>query len=315
MESPMEFWGVEVKVGQTVKVDPMDPVGAYIHISQVALGESKKEKANEPVVLYLKVGDKKIVLGTLKRDDIPHLSLDLVLDSDSELSHSSKSATVFFCGYKVLTDEGNMSDFSDSEEEEDEPVLNAKENGKPEIKAEDAKVTKPSKPVSVTAASAKLVKTEPTKEEEDDSDSDESDDEIGGDDESGSSDEMDEDSDGDEESDEEHEETPVKKVVQGKKRPNESASKTPVSSKKSKTATPEKTGWANWGFPITCSNVKKNVHVATPYPTKKVGKTPNNATKGQSPKSTGQLTCGSCKKSFINEAGLQQHKKAKHGGQ
>ena len=95
--------GVEVKVGQTVKVDPMDPVSAYIHISQVALGEAKKEKANEPVVVYVKVGDQKIVLGTLKRDDIPHLSLDLVLDSDSELSHSSKTASVFFCGYKVLT--------------------------------------------------------------------------------------------------------------------------------------------------------------------------------------------------------------------
>jgi nucleophosmin 1 len=34
----------------------------------------------------------------------------------------------------------------------------------------------------------------------------------------------------------------VLKVEQGKKRANESASKTPVSSKKSKNATPEKTG-------------------------------------------------------------------------
>ena len=32
------------------------------------------------------------------------------------------------------------------------------------------------------------------------------------------------------------------KVDQGKKRPNESAAKTPVSAKKAKTATPEKTG-------------------------------------------------------------------------
>ena len=95
--------GVEVKVGQTVTVDPMDPVDSYIHISQVALGEAKKDKPNEPVVLYLKVGEQKIVLGTLSRDGIPHLSLDLVLDSDSELSHTSKSASVFFCGYKVLT--------------------------------------------------------------------------------------------------------------------------------------------------------------------------------------------------------------------
>jgi len=99
------FWnlGTEVKVGETAKLDPRT-LNAYIHISQVALGEAKKEKANEPVVLYVKVGGgQKIVLGTLKRDDIPHLSLDLVLDDESELSHSSKTASVFFCGYKVLT--------------------------------------------------------------------------------------------------------------------------------------------------------------------------------------------------------------------
>jgi len=41
---------------------------------------------------------------------------------------------------------------------------------------------------------------------------------------------------------------------------------------------------------------KKNVHVATPYPTKKGAKTPKSATKGQSPNSAGQLSCGPCKK-------------------
>ncbi|BAT90469.1 hypothetical protein LR48_Vigan08g142600 [Vigna angularis] len=297
MDSPMEFWGVEVKVGQNVKVDPMDPVSAYIHISQVALGEAKKEKANEPVVVYLKVGDQKIVLGTLKKDDIPHLSLDLVLDSDSELSHSSKSASVFFCGYKVLTDDGNISDFSDSEEEEEALPLKGQDNGKPVTKAEGAKVTKPSKPASVKGASVKQIKTVDPKKE-DDSDSDESDDELAGNDES-DSDEMDDGSDSDEESESE-EETPAKK---GKKRQNESASKTPISSKKAKTATPEKT------------DGKKSVHVATPYPMKKGGKTPKNVTKVQSPTSAGQLSCGSCKRNFANEDGLQQHKKAKHGGQ
>ncbi|KAL2989873.1 hypothetical protein AAZX31_11G163800 [Glycine max] len=292
MDAPMEFWGVEVKVGQTVTVDPMDPVDSYIHISQVALGEAKKEKPNESVVLYLKVGEQKIVLGTLSRDGIPHLSLDLVLDSDSELSHTSKSASVFFCGYRVLTGTSggnNASDFSDSEEDE-ELALEGQDND------EGAKVTKPSKPVPKIGAPAKTA--DPKKDEGDDSD-DESDDDLAGEDEFGSSDEMDDDSDSDEESDEE---TPAKKVDQGKKRPNESAAKTPVSAKKAKTATPEKT------------NGKKNVHVATPHPSKKGGKTPN-STKGQSPSSAGQLSCASCKKSFTNEVGLQQHKKAKHGGQ
>lgn len=120
--------GVEVKVAQTVKVDPADPIDGYIHVSQVwiswliiftlssaaccciltcfclqvALGEAKKDKASEPVVLYLKVDGQKLVLGTLSRDDFPHLSLDIVLDKESELSHNSKTASVYFCGYKVI---------------------------------------------------------------------------------------------------------------------------------------------------------------------------------------------------------------------
>ncbi|KAE9587987.1 putative histone deacetylase [Lupinus albus] len=97
----MEFWGTEVKVGEVVKVDP-EEIEAYVHLSQAALGESKKDKANEPVVLHLKVGDQKIVLGTLSRDKIPQTTLDVVLDKEFELSHSSKSSSVFFCGYKAL---------------------------------------------------------------------------------------------------------------------------------------------------------------------------------------------------------------------
>ncbi|KAK7261253.1 hypothetical protein RIF29_27561 [Crotalaria pallida] len=100
----MEFWGTEVKVGETVKVDP-EEFEAYVHLSQAALGESTK-KANEPVVLFLKVGEQKLVLGTLSRDKIPQTSLEVVLDKEFELSHNSKSSSVFFCGYKaVIPDE------------------------------------------------------------------------------------------------------------------------------------------------------------------------------------------------------------------
>lgn len=70
--------------------------------SQVALGEIKKDKSIEPVVLYLKVADQKLVLGTLIKDSIPHLALDIVLDKESELSHNSKTASIYFSGYKVL---------------------------------------------------------------------------------------------------------------------------------------------------------------------------------------------------------------------
>ncbi|XLS89921.1 hypothetical protein HN51_065929 [Arachis hypogaea] len=46
--------GVEVKPGDCVKIDELEVANAYIHISQVALGEaSKNEKSKEPVVVYL----------------------------------------------------------------------------------------------------------------------------------------------------------------------------------------------------------------------------------------------------------------------
>ncbi|MCF6814759.1 hypothetical protein L3H39_11115, partial [Corynebacterium sp. MC-16] len=180
-------------------------------------------------VLYLKVGQQKFVLGTLSREKIPQISLELVLEKEFELSHSSKSASVHFCGYKAFYDAGDDSEedeFTDSEE--DVPLLKA-ENGKPETKAEELKVPESKKAVAKASASAKQVKiVEPKKDNEEDSDDDSDED-----DDFGSSDEEmeDADSDSDDESGDEDDEeaTPPKKVDLGKKRPNESASKTPVS--------------------------------------------------------------------------------------
>ncbi|XP_057457885.1 histone deacetylase HDT1-like [Lotus japonicus] len=290
----MEFWGAEVKVGETVKVDPSE-FEACIHLSQAALGESKKDK--EPVVLSLKVGDQKFVLGTLNREKIPQVSLELVLDREFELSHNSKTASVHFCGYKAYypADESE-DDFSDSDESDEDIPLNA-ENGKPVIKAEELKVTGSKKADAKSGASAKQVKViDPKKDEEDDSDDEDDEDDD-------SDEEMDDaDSDSDEsDSDDTDEETPVKKADQGKKRANDSALKTPVSTKKAKNITPEKT------------DGKKTGHTATPHPGKKGGK--NSESKAQTPKSGGQFSCSPCSKSFNSESGFQQHKKAKHGGQ
>lgn len=292
----MEFWGAEVKVGETIKIDPYDHEAAAIHISQVALGEAKKDKPNEPVVIYLKVGEQKLVLGTLNRDKIPQISLDIVLEKEFELSHNSKAASVHFCGYKAFYEDDESEEGETDSEDEDIPLINTEQNGKPEPKAEE-KVSEPKKADAKNAAPVKHVKVVDPKDEEDedsDDDSDESDDENGS-----SDDEMENaDSEDDDESDEDdEEETPVKKVDQGKKRPNESASKTPVSTKKSKNATPEKT------------DGKKAGHTATPHP-KKGGKTPNSDAK--TPKSGGGLSCSSCSKTFNSETGLQQHSKAKH---
>ncbi|WJX18428.1 hypothetical protein P8452_08224 [Trifolium repens] len=100
----------EVKFGETLKVDPNE-FEACIHLSQAALGESKKDKGNDSVVLFVKVGEQKLVLGTLLKDKIPQISLELVLDKEFELSHNSKTASV----HLSCTSE---DDYIDSDEEE-----------------------------------------------------------------------------------------------------------------------------------------------------------------------------------------------------
>ncbi|KAL4327692.1 hypothetical protein AHAS_Ahas13G0125500 [Arachis hypogaea] len=233
--------------GFTVVVDP----SSYQEpIAQVALGEaSKNEKSKEPVVVYLKVGVQKLVLGTLNREEIPQIPLDLVLDQEAKLSHTCQSA----------------------KSDEVEAALNLKDNGKVETKSEKVKIDEPKKDVS-GAPAKKVNVVVPKKDEEDEDSDDDDDDESDDEDESGS--EMDADS--DEDGSDEDEKTPVKKVDQGKKRPNVSATKTPVpAAKKAKNVTPEKFGG------------KKIAHALTPHPVKKGGN-PNSAGKFQSPKTGSQ---------------------------
>ncbi|KAK9279199.1 hypothetical protein L1049_012877 [Liquidambar formosana] len=221
----MEFWGIEVKAGEPFKVTPGEE--KIIHLSQASLGESKKDKGNDSVPLFLKFDDQKIVLGTLSTEKYPQISFDLLFEKEFELSHNWKNGSVYFCGYKTdIPDQEGYSDFDSSEEEEfDIPLTNAL-SGKPVPKVEQVKPAN---------AKAELKVVEPTDEDEDEStdDDDSSDDEdmlLAGDES--------EDGDADTEDDEE---TP-KKAESGKKRPSESALKTPVPAKKGKLATPQKTG-------------------------------------------------------------------------
>ncbi|KAH0861651.1 hypothetical protein HID58_089912 [Brassica napus] len=94
----MEFWGVEVKSGSPLRVDAEEEM--IVHISLAALGE-KKNGGNEPVRLYMKVGDQKLVIGTLSHDKCPQLCTEIVLERSFELSHSWKDGSVFFSGYRV----------------------------------------------------------------------------------------------------------------------------------------------------------------------------------------------------------------------
>ncbi|KAJ7981110.1 histone deacetylase HDT1-like [Quillaja saponaria] len=300
MSTTMEFWGVEVRSGEILKVEDFDE--SYIHLSQATLGESDKNKGSEPVILNLKIDDQKLVLGNLSRDKIPQLSFDLVFEKEFELSHNWKHGSVYFCGYKVYApeDTDDVEFTEDSEEENEDLPLNTKVNGKPKLNVEEAKPAAPKGNVANTGRlekQVKVVKDNKEDEESDDEDeeeSDDSDEEMGD-----ATDDSDEGSD----DDEDDEETPPKKAEQGKKRPNGSALKTPVSNKKAKSATPQKT------------DSKQGGHQATPYPLKKTGKTPANSekSKDQTPKSGGQFSCKSCTKSFSSDGGLQQHSKVKHG--
>jgi hypothetical protein len=64
-------------------------------------------------------------------------------------------------------------------------------------------------------------------------------------------------------------------------------------------------------MPMAPAGDKKGaVHVATPHPAKKAGKTP--VTSEKSPKSGGSVACKSCPKTFNSESALQAHSNAKH---
>ncbi|CAI0398177.1 unnamed protein product [Linum tenue] len=103
--SQFSLESVEVKAGKPLKVTPEDDV--ILHLSHAALGEAKKTKESEFVPLFIKVGEKKLVLGTLSPETIPQLAFDLVLEQEFELSHNWKNGSIFFTGYKsVLPDDG-----------------------------------------------------------------------------------------------------------------------------------------------------------------------------------------------------------------
>lgn len=57
------------------------------------------KKDGEPVMVHVKVGDQKLVLGVLSKTT-PQLSIDLVFEKEFEISHNWKNGTVHLMGYK-----------------------------------------------------------------------------------------------------------------------------------------------------------------------------------------------------------------------
>ncbi|XP_078441293.1 histone deacetylase HDT2-like [Wolffia australiana] len=307
----MEFWGVEVKPGETVKYELND--NKYLHLSQVTLGEGKKEsKADERATIFVNFDNKKLVIGTLSADKCPQISYDLVFEKDFELSHNWKNGSLFFVGYKVQPEgPADLSDEIDSESEyEDSPVAkelkeSKNENGKAKSNIEKASLS------SKADAKAPGLKRD---EVEDEDDSDDDDDfELDDEDKMDGESESDEEETGEESSDEEDEPTP-KKGGDEKKRVIDPAPKTPVPEKKAKIVAPpsaQKTGGGAEGK-------KGGGQPATPHPAKQAGKTPATSDKpkpAQTPKSGGTVACPSCPKTFKDENALKSHTLAKHPAQ
>ncbi|CAL5194175.1 unnamed protein product [Lathyrus oleraceus] len=299
----MEFWGVEVKSGKSLKVDPEE--NKIIHLSSACLGEVSKDKGNEPVSLYVKFGDKKVQLGTLSSEKFPQTSYDLVFEKAFELSHNWKYGSVFFTGYKF--ESANVSDDededSDDSDEEDIPI-NVAANGKHEFEVKsDAKPHVNGTKQKKTSDQIKNEKDVSDQDDEESSESESDSDEDSGEEKPATNghigiSEDDDDSDEDDDSDDSDEEETLVKAEGSSKRVHESSKKTPVPVKKAKFVTPEKNGGPSG-----------SVHVDTPYP-KQALKSANN--KQQTPKSNGDYSCKPCNRSFKSEDALGSHNKAKH---
>ncbi|KAM0923039.1 hypothetical protein ACQ4PT_005805 [Festuca glaucescens] len=274
MPSMEFFWGVEVKPGQTVSCDPEK--GCILRVSQAALGETKKGTHN--IVVSAEIDDQKVILGTLSVENCPQFLCDLIFHKEFELSHSSKTASVFVCGEVKTVNNQVINPIADN--------LDSDEDDSDSSSLDD-----------LTSSGDDLTEDESSSEDDSSEEDDSSSEEI-----DTSSEEIASSSEEDS-SDEEGKNTPVK-PEDGKKRVAEIALKTLASDKKAKIATPSGQ---------TTTGDKEVPHVATPHPSKQASKTSGNSkSKAKSPKSVGTHACKSCSKTFGSDSALQSHEKAKH---
>ncbi|KAL6534385.1 hypothetical protein OROHE_013310 [Orobanche hederae] len=115
----MEFWAVEVKTNEPQKIHP--PKDKVIHLKQAVLGDLGNKSAR----LFVNVGGKTIVLGTLIPKGLPQQPFDLVFGKEFELSHNW-DGSVFFSG-----------SMADSPSNEYPLIQKFEPEAKPEILAED----------------------------------------------------------------------------------------------------------------------------------------------------------------------------------
>ncbi|XP_044345226.1 histone deacetylase HDT2 isoform X2 [Triticum aestivum] len=339
----MKFWGVEVKPGQTVYCDPGE--GRVVHLTQVALGETEKRSVGIPV--SAKIGDQKGVIGTLSAENHPQILCDLIFEKQFELSHSSKTASVFACGYKIpkhnCTSDSSESDSSESDSSEFDS--SESDSSEDEVETVNNQVANP-----IVGNVAKPPTTKDDKKVTDNHDSGEDDSDFYStdsddyDDDGYSSLDTDSEEDGtsseemDTSSKEEDKDSP--KPEDGKKAVAETALKTPASDDTSskegssdeedkntpkpevgtkraaetalETPAPDKKAKIETPSGQDTDD-KKIVHVATPHPAKQADKAPGNSKQHLKSKYVGGAhACKSCSRTFGSASALQSHEKAKH---
>ncbi|KAL6578047.1 hypothetical protein OROMI_010375 [Orobanche minor] len=135
----MEFWGAVVESGEHLSVVPADC--RIIHISQVAVGESKKD---ESVCLFIKVNGKKFVIGTLFTHKKPQLLCDVVVDREFELSHNWKNGKIlvgrYFWATKMSTAAGKQTMKIVEPEKDENSEDGDDDNGVDDLVSEDDEV-------------------------------------------------------------------------------------------------------------------------------------------------------------------------------
>ncbi|KAM5559604.1 histone deacetylase HDT1 [Rosa sericea] len=274
MANKMKFWGVEVKSGESIVVEPGITL---VHLSQACLDEVKKGKGSDSISLFVKTGDQKLVIGHLYADKLPQIYFDIVFNKKFVLSHNGKSGSVHFHGYIA-----NTGTFGTAE---------------PKVSLEEAK---------------KEIKSDQKDSSSDDDDDDESEDEEfdqvksvedGSEDDEESSDDDDDSEDEDDDSEEENEETPNK--VDGSNKRAAESSKTPVQ-KKAKFVTPEKTSGKK-GAVHTATPYPSKQALKRPANTDQTKLQSSKSSGG------GAFRCDPCNRSFNSDGALQSHTKAKHG--
>ncbi|KAH0638563.1 hypothetical protein KY285_035149 [Solanum tuberosum] len=236
--------------------------------AEVKSGEPLTVQPGDGMVLHLSQAS----LGELKKDKSESVCLSVNIDGKKLVLGTLNSEKVPQQQFDLVFDRDfELSHNLKSGKSDEDIPLTLANSGKPEPK--EAGKSNAGKDSASGKQKVRIV--EPTKDDEDES-SDDDDSDMGED---------------EDDSDDSEEETP-KKAEPAKKRKADSATKTPVTDKKAKLTTPQKTDGKKGGG-----------HVATPHPSKQASKTP---------KSAGSHHCKPCNRSFGSEGALDSHSKAKH---